>query len=65
MQEYVRNFEKILHRLSAMQGEIAEDLQVAMLLESFEDKSKSPFGHLVASMQAVQENLDLETATAN
>ena len=65
MQDYVDTFEEIFNRLAAMQSEIAEDLQVAMLLASFGDKSKSLFGYLIASMQAVQESLDWETATAN
>ena len=65
MQDYVDTFEEIFNRLAAMQSEIAEDLQVAMLLASFGDKSKSPFGYLIASMQAVQESLDWETATVN
>ena len=58
MQDYVDGFEESFNRLSAMQSDIAEDLQFAMLLASFGDKNQSPFGHLIASLQAIQENLE-------
>ena len=64
MQDYDDLFEEIFNRLAAMKSEIAEDLQVAMLLPSFGDKKQSAFGHTIASLQTLQEKRDWETATA-
>lgn len=64
VQDCINTFEEIFNRLSAIDSPIAEDLQVAMLLASFDDKRKFPIGHLIASLQTIQENLHWETATA-
>ena len=58
MQDYVDAFKEILNRLTAMKSEIAEDLQVAMLLASFGDKNKSIFGYSIAALQTSQDELD-------
>lgn len=55
--QYIDNFEEILNLLAGMDCPIAEELQVAMLLALFGDKSKSPYGHVVASLQTVNEIL--------
>ena len=47
-----------------MKNDVAEDLQVAMLLASFGDKNFSPFGYTISTRQSIQDNLDWETATA-
>ena len=61
--DFVDTFEEIFNRL-AVEGEISQEMQIAMLLASFGDKTKSPYGHIVASLQSVQESLSWETVTA-
>ena len=65
MQDYIDAFEEIFNRLAAMESDVAEDLQVAMVLASFGDKNKSSFGHVLAALQTIQEKLDWETVTAS
>ena len=64
MQDYIDTFEELFNRLASMKSEIPEYLQVAVVLASFGDKHKSPFGHVIASMQSVHESVDWETTTA-
>ena len=52
MTSFVDNFKTIFKKLAGMNSSIPEDMQVASLLTSFGDKSKSPFGHVVAALQA-------------
>lgn len=65
MQDYVDAFEKIFNRLSPMKSDIAEDMQVAMVLASFGDRNGSPFGYFIASLQSIQGNLACEKVTAS
>ena len=64
MPQYIDTFEEIFNRLAGMNCPIAEELQVAMLLASFGDKSKSPYGQVVASLQTVNETLSWESVSA-
>lgn len=64
MQDYVDHFEETFNRLSAMGSEVAEDMQVAMLLASFGDKRSSPFGHVLSALQTRDTELDWETVTS-
>ena len=64
MQDYVDSYEEIFNRLAAINREVAEDLEVAILLAPLGDKNRLTFGHAIASLQSMQENLDWETATA-
>lgn len=64
MLDHVESFEEIFNRLAAINGMVAEDLQVARLLASFRDKNRSQFGFAIPSLQMIQENLDWETTTA-
>lgn len=42
MQYYIDAFEKIFNRFASMKREVAEDLQIAMILDSFGDKKIRP-----------------------
>lgn len=64
MSDYIDAFEEIFNRLEGMQSAIAEDMQVAMLLASFGDKNKSPFGHAIYSLRSGSETPSWETVTA-
>ena len=64
MPQYIDTFEEIFNRLASMDCKITEDLQVAMLLASFGDKNKSPYGQVVARLQTVTEILTWESASA-
>ena len=65
MQDYIDSFEEIFNRLAAMKSDIGEDLQVTIILASFRDNNKSPFEHVISSLQTIQEKLDWQTATAS
>lgn len=65
MHDYIVSFEEIVNCLSGMKSEIAEEMQVAMVLASFGDKNKYPFGHVIASLTTIQDKLEWETATAS
>ena len=64
MQDYIYTFEELFNHLASMKSDIPEDLQVGMVLASFCHNNKSSFGHVIASMQSVHDNLDWETTTA-
>lgn len=64
MSDFIDEFEECFNRLSAMECAVSEQLQVAMLLASFGDKSKSAYGQVVASMQMMEIELSWESATA-
>lgn len=55
---------EVFNRLTAIGIAISEEMQVALLLASFEGKSRSLFGHVVATVQSSQFVLSWETATA-
>ena len=56
MGDYMDAFEEIFNRLEGMQSPITEDLQVEMLLASFGDREKSPYGHAIYSLQSGTES---------
>ena len=58
LQDYFDAYEAIFNRQAAMKSDVAEDLQVVMLLASFGDKSRSLFGHSISTLQSIQDNLD-------
>lgn len=64
MQDYIDGYEKLFKRPAAMDGTIAEDLQVAMLLAFFGEKKQSPFGYVLESLQTIQEKVHWGTGTA-
>ena len=64
VQDYVDSFEEIFNRLAAMDSPVSDDMLVAMLFALFGDKRKSPFGHVISSLQTIQNKIDWETATA-
>ena len=47
----------------ALHSEISQKMQVSMLLASFGDKTKSTYGHIIASLQSLQESLPWEIVT--
>lgn len=57
MSDYVDMFEEIFNRLSGMGSHIQEDMQIAMYLASSGDKGKSPYGHVISSMQTLTSQL--------
>lgn len=66
MQDHIDSFEEIFNRLAGMKSDSGEDLQVAMVLASpFGDKNISAFGHVIDSLQTIQEMLDWQTATVS
>lgn len=64
MPDFIDSYEEIFNCLAAMNSAIPDDLQIAMLLASFGDKNQSAYGHVVASLQSIQESVSWETATA-
>lgn len=58
MDDYMDSVEEIFNHLAGMANTIAQDLQIAMLLAYFGDKNTSPFGHVLSSLQLIQEKLD-------
>lgn len=64
MQDYINSFEDIFNRLASMRSEIAEEMQVSMLLTSFGDENKSQFGHTISSIQNSSGTITWERATA-
>ena len=64
MSDYTDAFGEIFNRLEGLESSIAEDMQVTMLLASFGDKNKSPFGHAIYSLQSGSETPSWETVTA-
>ena len=64
MPDYIDGYEEIFNRLAAMQSHVSEEMQIAMLLASFGDKSQSQYGHIVTSLQTVQDELKWETVSA-
>lgn len=64
MQEYFDLFGETLNRLEGMGSEVSADFQVAIILASFGDKNKSPFGHAI-TLQNLREGLDRGTATTH
>ena len=63
MPDYIDGYEEIFNRLAAMNSAIPEYLQIAMLLASFGDKTQSIYGHVVASLQSIQEEVSWDTVT--
>ena len=47
MADYIDAFEEAFNRLASMNSPVSEPMQVAMILASFGDKSKSEYGHIV------------------
>lgn len=64
MQDYIDIFKENLNRLAGLGNPVSECLQVTMLLASFGHKNASPFDHVTASSQYIQEGFDQETKTA-
>ena len=64
MPDYIDDFEEVFNRLSAMESPVSEQMQVAMVLASFGDKSKPAYGQVVASLQMKETEVSWETATA-
>ena len=64
MSDYIDTFEEVFNRLAGMDSAVNEDMQVAMLLASFGDKARSPYGHVISSMQTVDVNLTWEIVTS-
>ena len=64
MADYVASFEELFNRLTAMDSKIEDDMRVAMLLASFGDKNKSPFGHVIVSLQSTARDVNWDTVTA-
>ena len=51
--DYIDGFEEILNRLAGIGSAISEDMQLAMVLSSFGDLNKSPFGSIISLLQTV------------
>lgn len=64
MSDYVDGFEDIFTRLAGMDATLTEDVQVAVFLESFGDKTRSTYGQVIASLQTVADTLTWEIATS-
>lgn len=65
MSEYLDQFQTVYNRLAAMGSVVEEDMQIATLLASFGDKERSPFGHVVAALQASDSEISWQSATAS
>lgn len=63
MYDLIDEFEEVFNRVQAMGSPVSEDLQVAMFLASFGDKSNSPYGHVVSTFQTMESSLSRETVT--
>lgn len=64
MSDYVASFEEVFNHLSGMNSPIEAGLQVAMFLSSFGEKNKSPYGHLITTIQSSQDELSWESVSA-
>ena len=64
MSEFVDAFEEIFIGIEGLVHAFPEQMQVAMLLAYFGEKSKSPYGHIVAAIQSAEQNLSWESVTA-
>lgn len=64
MSDFIDAFEKIFIGIEGMGHAFPEQIQVAMVLASFGEKSKSSFGHIVAALQSAGQNLSWESVTA-
>lgn len=64
MPDFVDEFEEVFNRLSAMESPVSEELQVAMLLAAFGDKSKSEYGQVVSTLQTIETEMSWEKVTA-
>lgn len=64
MGDYLDSFEEIFNRLSGMNSQVDESLQVAMLLASFGEKTQSDYGHVIATIQGSTEDLTWDSVAA-
>ena len=64
MGDYIVGFEEVFNRLKGMESAVVDDWQVAMLLASFWDKNKSPYGHAIYSLQSGTDTPAWETVTS-
>ena len=64
MSDFIDSFEEIFNRLEGMGALFPEQMQVAMLLAAFGEKTQSPYGHIVAPMQNAGQDLYWENVTA-
>ena len=65
MSEYIDEMESIFNRLESMDSTVPSLLQVAILLASFGNKEKSPFGSVVSALQTLKdEDLTWDSATS-
>lgn len=64
MLDFVDQYEEIFNRLEGMGSAFPETMQVAILLSSLSEKSKSPYGAIVAAIQTAAKTLTWESVTA-
>ena len=64
MSEYIEEMESIFNRLESMDSTVPSLLQVAVLLPSFGNKERSPFGSVVSALQTLKDDdLTRDSAT--
>ena len=64
MSDFIDSFEEIFNRLEGMGSPFPEQMQVALLLSSFGQKSSSKYGSVVAALQTLTDSLTWEHVTA-
>lgn len=64
MSDFVDKLEEIFNRLQGMESPYPEEMQVAILLSVFGEKSKSSYGAIVAALQTTSGGLTWENVTA-
>ena len=60
MSDFIDGFEEVFNRLEGMNSPYPEQMQVALFLSSFGEKSKSPYGPVVAALQTSPQTLTWE-----
>lgn len=61
---FADGFEDIFIRIEGTGHAFPGQIQVVMLLASFSEKSKSPYGHIVAPLQSVGHDMAWERVSA-
>ena len=64
MSAFIDGFEEVFNRPEGMNSPYPEQMQVALFLSSFGEKSKSPYGPVVAALQTSPQTLTWENVTA-
>ena len=64
MSYFIGSFQETFNRLEFMNALFPEQMQVAMLLAAFGEKTDSSYGHIIAAMQNARQELSWENVTA-